>query len=324
MNKNLLLLLLLFIVLNSCMKNKKNEIVLKAADTHDLTYPTTRGIIEMGRLLDEWTSGRIKIQVFASSQLGSETETIEQTQRGVIDIDRVNLSPVTRIVKEMKVLALPYVFRDEDHQWKVLNGEVGKELLKLLEPYGLIGLGYYDSGQRSFYNSKRPIKEIGDLKGLKIRVQKADIMNDIIEAVGGIPIPMAFEEVYTGLQTGIIDGAENNVPSYISKGHYESAKYYTFDEHSSVPEVILVSKKSWDRLSLKDKRIIMKAANASIPYQRRIWKAEVIEAIAKARASGCEIIRDIDKKAFIKAMAPIYKKHASDLVEWMEKIKAVE
>lgn len=327
MNKRnylILIMLLIIMILNSCAKNKDQYIVLKAADTHELTYPTTRGIIEMGRLLEEWTSGRIKIQVFPSSQLGSETETIEHTRRGLIDIDRVNLNPVTQIVKEMKVLSLPYIFRDEEHQWKVLNGEVGKGLLKLLEPYGLIGLGYYDSGQRSFYNSKRPVRKVADLKGLRIRIQKADIMTDIVEAVGAIPVQMAFEEVYTGLQTGIIDGAENNEPSYISKGHYESAKYYTYDEHSRVPEVILMSKKTWSKLSDKDRKLIMRAANESIPYQRKLWKAEVKEAIAKAEASGCEMIRDIDKESFIKAMESVYKKNSSDLSEWIEKIKEVE
>ena len=323
--KIILIIILLFLLfLSSCISQRNKRVVLKAADTHDLNYPTTEGLVKMGKLLEEWTAGRIKIQVFSSSQLGSETDTIELTRQGVIDINRVNLNPVTRIVKEMKVLALPYIFRDESHQWKVLSGEVGKELLKLLEPYGLIGLGYYDSGQRSFYNSKKPIKKVDDLKGLKIRVQKADIMVDVIEAVGAIPVEMAFEEVYTGLQTGIIDGAENNEPSFITKGHFESAKYYTYDEHSRVPEIIFMSKITWDKLSDKDKKLIMRAVNESIPYQRKLWKAEVKEAIAKAEASGCEIIRGIDKEPFIKAMEPVYKKHASDLSEWMGKIKAVK
>lgn len=319
-----IIILLIIIVFFSCMNKKKHEIVLKAADTHELTYPTTRGLIKMGELLEEWTHGRIKIQVFSSSQLGSETKTIEQTQLGTLDINRVNLNPVTQIVKEMKVLSLPYIFRDEEHQWKVLNGKIGKELLNLLEPYGLIGLGYYDSGQRSFYNSKRPIRVIEDLKGLKIRVQKADIMIEIIETFGAIPVLMDFEEVYTGLQTGIIDGAENNEPSYITKGHYESAKYYSYDEHSRVPEIILMSKITWDKLSVKDREIIMKATNESIPYQRKLWKIEVENAIAKAKASGCEIIKDIDKEPFIKVMNSVYKKHTPDLLDWIEKIKAVK
>lgn len=319
-----LIVLLLVIFFTSCKNDKRKEIILKAADTHELTYPTTRGLIRMGELLEEWTNGRIKIQVFASSQLGSETATIEQTQIGSLDINRVNLNPVTQIVKEMKVLSLPYIFKDEAHQWKVLNGKIGKELLNLLEPYGLIGLGYYDSGQRSFYNSKRPIRLIDDLKGLKIRVQKADIMVEIIESFGAIPVSMDFEEVYTGLQTGIIDGAENNEPSYITKGHYESAKYYSYDEHSRVPEIILMSKITWDKLSVKDREIIIKAVNESIPYQRKLWKIEVEDAIAKAKAGGCEIIKDIDKEPFIKVMDSVYKKHTPELLDLIEKIKAVK
>lgn len=320
----IVVILLLIININSCFKKKSRKIVLKAADTHDLAYPTTQGIVKMGELLEEWTYGRIKIQIFASSQLGSEKETIEQTQLGAIDINRVNLNPVTQIAKEMKVLALPYIFRSEEHQWNVLNGEVGRELLKCLERHELIGLGYYDSGQRSFYNSKRPIKHIDDLRGLKIRVQRADIMMDVIEAAGGIPVQMAFEEVYTGLQSGIIDGAENNEPSYITKGHYESAKYYTYNEHSRVPEIILMSKKTWNKLSPKDRELIMRAAKESIPYQRELWKKEVKEAVIKAEASGCEIIREINKEPFIRAMESVYNKYKPDLSEWIERIRETE
>ena len=328
MKKKLILkifiILLSISILNSCTKRNSRKIILKAADDHELTYPTTRGLMKMGELLEEWTYGRIRVQIYPQAQLGSEKETIEQTQLGAIDINRVNITPITQVVKEMKVLALPYIFRNEEHEWKVLNGKVGEELLKKLENYNLVGLGYYDSGQRSFYDTKRAIRSIADLKDLKIRVQKADIVFDTVEAVGAIPVQMAFEEVYAGLKTGLIDGAENNEPSYITKGHYESAKYYTFDEHSRVPEIIIMSKKRWDKLSVKDRELIMRAAKESIPYQRELWKKEVEMAVAKARASGCVLITKIDKEPFIKAMEPVYNKYAPDLHEWIKRIRDVK
>jgi tripartite ATP-independent transporter DctP family solute receptor len=320
----IVVLLLSALFLGACGDSANSKpIVLKAADDHELSYPTTQGLVKMGELLAEWTNGRITIQVYPSAQLGSEKETIEQTQMGAIDINRVNINPVTQIVNETKVLALPYIFRNEDHQWKVLNGDIGADLLKKLEPHGLVGLGFYDSGQRSFYNSKRPIRSIEDLKGLKLRVQKAEIVMDMVKAVGANPTPMAFEEVYTGIQTGVIDGAENNEPSYYTKGHYEGAKYYTYDEHSRAPEIILMSKKTWDKLSQQDRDLIMKAAKESIPFQRKLWKEKVDEALEKVKAAGCEIITDIDKEPFIKAMDPVYKKHASDLLTWVDRIRAV-
>ena len=328
MKKKLFLMIFIILlsisILNTCAKNKSRKIVLKAADGHGWTYPTTMGLIRMGALLEEWTYGRISLKIYPQAQLGSEKETIEQTQLGAIDIDRVNIIPITQVVKEMKVLALPYIFRNEEHEWKVLNGEVGEELLKGLENYELIGLGYYDSGQRSFYNTKRAIRNIGDLEDLRIRVQKADIVFDAVRAVGAIPIQMAFEEVYAGLQTGLIDGAENNEPSYITKGHYESAKYYSYDEHSRVPEIIIMSKKRWDKLSPKDRELIVRAAKESIPYQRELWKKEVERAVAKAKARGCVFITKIDKEPFIKAMEPVYEKYAPDLHEWIKKIRDVK
>lgn len=318
----LVLALLFFIVFPPGLNNGEN-IVLKAADDHELTYPTTMGLIRIGELLKEWTRGRITVQVYSSAQLGSERETIEQTRLGAIDINRVNINPLTQIEPALKVLSLPYLFRDNEHMHAVVDGPIGQELMKTLEASGLIGLGYYDSGQRSFYNSVRPIESIEDLKGLKIRVQKAEIMQDMVSAVGAEPLQLAFEEVYTGLQTGVINGAENNFPSWITKGHYEVAKYYTKDEHVRTPEIVLFSKKTWDRLSEEDKKLIRKAVEESIPYQRRLWEAKVEESITKAIEAGCEIVTDIDKQPFIDAMKPVYEKHATDLMDYVERIRAV-
>ncbi len=302
--------------------NSEN-IILKAADDHELSYPTTMGLVRMGELLKEWTGGRITVQVYASAQLGSERETIEQTQLGAIDINRVNINPLTHIEPALKVLSLPYIFRDNEHMHAVVDGPIGKELMEKLESSGLIGLGYYDSGQRSFYNSVRPIKGIEDLEGLKIRVQKAEIMQDMVSAVGAEPIRLAFEEVYTGLQTGVINGAENNFPSWITKGHYEVAKYYTINEHVRTPEIILFSKKTWDRLNEDDRTLIRKAAEESVPYQRRLWKEKVEESVCKAIGAGCEIVAEIDRTPFVEAMKPVYEKHAADLGDYVERIRSI-
>ncbi len=278
----------------------------------------------MGDLLKEWTHGRITVQVYPLAQLGSEKETIEQTQLGAIDINRVNINPLTQIEPILKVFSLPYIFTDADHMHRVVDGEIGRELMGKLEESGLIGLGYYDSGQRSFYNSVRPIRSIKDLEGLKIRVQKAEIMHDMVEAVGAEPIRLPFEEVYTGLQTGVIHGAENNYPSWITKGHYEVAKYYTMNAHVRTPEIILFSKKTWDRLSEKDRDLIRRAARESIPHQRRLWQEKVEESLRKAREADCEIITDIDNSSFRKAMKPIYTSHGKNFSDYIRRIQALE
>lgn len=320
----LVFLLLLFLCLTGCPGRREGErIVLKAADDHELTYPTTQGLLEMGDLLAEWSKGRITVVVYPSAQLGSERETIELTRAGEIDINRVNINPLTQIVPEFKALALPYIFRNAEHMHRVVDGELGRELMQYLEEKGLIGLGFYDSGQRSFYNSMRPIRSIEDLRGLRIRVQKAEIVMDMVRALGAVPIPMSFEEVYTGLQTGVVHGAENNYPSWVTKGHFETARFYTQDEHSRVPEIILFSKKTWDRLTPEDRELIRTAARESIPFQRSLWEAMVSESTEKALAAGCRIITDIDKEPFVEAMEPVYQEHAVDLMPIIERIRAV-
>jgi tripartite ATP-independent transporter DctP family solute receptor len=311
-------------VLTAGGSGEGERLVLKAADDHELSYPTTQGLVRMGELLKDWSGGRITVVVYPLAQLGSEQETIELTRRGIIDINRVNINPLTQIAPELKAFALPYIFRDLEHMHKVVDGQIGRELMDTLEAKELVGLAFYDSGQRSFYNSIHPIRSLADLQGLRIRVQKAEIMMDMIHALGAVPIPMSFEEVYTGLQTGIIDGAENNYPSWVTKGHFETARFYTQNEHSLVPEIILFSKQTWDRLPEEDRELVRQAALDSVPYQRELWKAMVQESIHQAASAGCEIIRVIDKDPFIRAMEPVYAEHAAGLTPIIERIRAVE
>jgi tripartite ATP-independent transporter DctP family solute receptor len=311
------------LLLGGCAREEP-EIVLRAADDHELSYPTSQGLVRMGELLDKWTDGRIRVRVYPQAQLGSERETIQKTREGLIDINRVNINPMTTIEPTLKALALPYIFRSAEHMHAVVDGDIGSELLANLRDEGLIGLGYYDSGQRSFYSSSGPIRSIEDLEGVRIRVQKAPIMEDMVRAVGAIPVRMAFEEVYTGLQTGVIQGAENNFPSWVTKGHYEVARYYTVDAHVRAPEVILFSRKTWDSLTPEDRRLITRAARESIPYQRRLWARKVEDSIAKAREAECEIITEIDREPFVEAMEEVYEKHAGELSDYIERIRAVE
>ncbi len=302
------------------------EVTLKSSDTHPDGYPTVEAVKVMGEKLKESTGGRICVEVFHSAQLGEEKDTIEQTKFGVIDLNRVSMGPFNNLIEETKVVSLPYIFRSTDHAHRVLDGEVGQEILAAFEPHGFVGLAYYDGGSRSFYNSQKPITSMGDLAGMKVRVMQSDVFVDMMAALGANATPMPYGEVYSSIQTGVIDGAENNWPSYESSGHFEVAKYYTLDQHLIVPEILVMSKASWDKLSAEDQAAVKAAAAASGPVNRELWAAREKESEAKVRAAGAEVIDNIDKTPFIEAMVPVYEKHANTpkLKSLVERIQAVE
>lgn len=220
------------------------ELTLKSSDTHPDGYPTVAAVQKMGEMLKERSGGRICIEVFHSAQLGEEKDTIEQTKFGVIDMNRVSMGPFNNIIEETKVVSLPFIFRGTDHMHRVMDGPIGDEILAAFEPHGFVGLAYFDGGSRSFYNSKKPITSIADLAGMKVRTMQSDVFVDMMSALGANATPMPFGEVYSALQTGVIDGAENNWPSYESSGHFEVAGYYSLNEHLIVPEVLVMSKVS--------------------------------------------------------------------------------
>ncbi len=286
------------------------QTVLKAADIHPDGYPTVEAVIYMGKLVDERTKGRIKIQEFNNAVLGGEKDTIEQTQFGVIDINRVSTAQFNNVVPETKVYGLPFLFRSVAHMRKVVDGPIGDEILAAFEPKGLVALAYYDSGARSFY-TKKPIAKLADMKGMKIRVQQSDMWVAMMQAFGANPTPMAFGEVYSAIQTGVVDGAENNWPSYESSRHFEVAKYYTLTEHSLQPEVLVMSKKSFDKLSPEDQKIIRQAAKDSVVKMRELWDAREKASEAKVRAAG-SVVSSVDKAEFIAAMKPVYDKYVTD------------
>lgn len=320
----IIIALLIAAVLMPAQVFAQKTIVLRLAETHPQDYPTTRGDYEFARLVKERSGGRIVIEVYPGSQLGQEKAVIEQVQFGAIDLTRVSISPVAAFVPRLNAFQMPYLYRDETHMWKVLKGDIGKELLASLEPFGFIGLGWFESGARNFYNSKRPIRTPADLKGLKIRVQESELMMGLVSAFGAVPTPMAFGEVYSALQTGVVDGAENNWPSYFSTSHYEVAKYITLDEHTRVPEIIIGSKISLGRLSPADQELIRQAAFDAIDFQRAEWAKYEKISIDKTVAAGSQVVEIADKSAWQALMAPLYAKQSKEIQALVERIKAVK
>lgn len=294
------------------------EITLRSSDTHPEGYPTVVAVQKMGEMLQERSGGRICVEVFHSAQLGQEKDTIEQTQLGVIDLNRVSLGPFNNIIEETKVFSLPYIFSGTDHMHKVVDGEIGDKILGEFQNHQLVGLAYYDGGSRSFYNSQKPITSIDDIEGMKFRVMQSDVFVDMVDALGGNATPLPYGEVYSSIQTGVIDGAENNWPSYESSGHFEVAGYYTLDQHLIVPEVLVMSQAAWNKLSAEDQALVRQAAKDSVPVMRDLWAAREMASEEKVRAAGVEVITDIDKKPFMDAMVPVYDKHVTS-----DKLKAL-
>ncbi len=296
--------------------------VYKLAENQPSDYPTTIGDLEFARLVKEATDGRIIIDVQPGGVLGDEKSVIEGVQMGALAFARVNAQPLSDFYKPLMVFSLPYIFRNAEHKWAVLDGPIGDEMLAGMEKAQMIGLAYYDSGARNFYNSKREIKSPADMKGLKIRVQQSKIMMDMVQALGASPTPMAYGEVYTGLQSGVIDGAENNWPSYYSTSHYEVASYYTLDEHTMTPEVVIVSKIVWDTISPEDQKIIREAAKKSQPVQIAAWEAYVDKSIKAIEEGGKNVITKIpDTSEFQKAMEPLYDTYGKEFMDLIERIK---
>jgi tripartite ATP-independent transporter DctP family solute receptor len=301
------------------------QTVLKSSDTHPDGYPTVEAVQYMGELIKERTGGRISVEVYHSAQLGEEKDTIEQVRAGVIDLNRVSLGPFNGLVAESRVPSLPYIFRSVDHMRKVMDGDIGADILAAFEPHGLVGLAFYDAGARSFYNSKKPINSKDDLAGMKFRVMQSDIFVDMVNALGANATPMPYGEVYSGIETGVIDGAENNFPSYDTAKHAEVAKFYSLDEHLIVPEVLVMSKASLDKLSPEDQAIIRQAAKDSVARQRELWDAKEIASRDLVVKNG-SVVTTPEKQPFIDAMQPVYAKHVTDakLQELVKRIQAVQ
>lgn len=300
------------------------QTVLIASDTHPDGYPTVEAVKYFGELVKERTAGRYTVDVKFAAQLGQEADTVEQVRAGAIAINRTSLGPWNGLVKQTIVPSLPYIFRDTAHARAVMSGPVGDEILAAFEPYGVIGLAFYDGGARSFYTSNKQITSVADLKGMKLRTMQSDIFVDMMGAFGATATPMPYGEVYSAIETGVVDGAENNFPSYDTAKHSEVAKFYTLDEHLIVPEVLVISKMVWDGISAEDQAIIKAAAKESVAKQYELWDAKVAESRKIVEDAGSTIVEVADKQAFVDAVKPVYDKYAADpeLKALIEKIQA--
>lgn len=298
------------------------EFIFRYAENQSADYPTTLGAYYFADLVREKTNGKVEIKVYYSEQLGDQNAAIEQLQIGSIDFARVSLSPLAEISGSLNLLQLPYLYRDDEHMWKVLDNDIGDRFLSTLDGSGLVGLSWYGAGARSFYTSKVEIKSLEDLKGLNIRVQESSLMMDMIKALGANPTPMPFGEVYYGLQAGIVDGAENNWPSYESTLHYQVAKYFFLDEHTRVPEIQLMSQKTLDRLPENYVEIIRECAIESAKFEREEWAKR--EKLSEMRVIQHGVIavsishEEITK--FQQACKPLYEKYAKDHLDLIDEI----
>jgi len=303
-------------------KPNSGEMVFRLAENHSMGHPATIGDKEFARLVEERSGGKIKIIPYYGAKLGDEKSVIEQVQFGGIDFARVNSAPLTEIDSHHNILSLPYLFRDSDHLWNVLNGPIGEELLNTLIKHNLVGLAYYDSGVRCFY-TKKPVNSIDDMKGLKIRVQQSQLFMDLVSALGAIPVPLIFGDTYNELRTNKVDGAENNWSSYLSMKHYEIAKYYLLDTHTRTPEVVIASKKIMDKLSREDFELIKNAAKDSVDIQRKAWVEAEKSAEQEVRKLGVTVIElsEDEKEKFKEAVAPLYDIYGKDHKDLIERIR---
>ena len=279
----------------------------RSADTHNADdYPTVVAVKKMSELLEQKSGGKHKIKVFNKQALGSEKETIDQVKIGALDLTRVNVGPMNAICPLTQIPTLPFRFRSLAHIRKSLDGPVGEEILKSCESAGYVGLAFYDSGARSIY-AKKPIKTVADAKGLKIRVQQSDLWVALVSAMGANPSPMPYGEVYTGLKTGLIDAAENNIPSFDTAKHVEAVKIYSKTEHSMAPEILVMSKIVYDKLPAAEQAMVRAAAKESVAFQRQKWDEQEAKSLANVKAQGAEIV-EVDKKSFQAVMGPVYDK----------------
>lgn len=299
----------------------------KASDVHPTGYPTVVAVENFGKKLEQATNGRITVKMFPSMQLGGEKEAIEQAQIGAIQLARVSVGALGPVIDELNVFNLPFLFRNTEHMQHVIDGPIGQELLDKITnnpKAGLVGLCWMDAGARSMYDTKHPIKSIEDLKGMKMRVMGNPMFVDMMNALGGNGISMGYDQVFSALQTGVVDGAENNPPSFVFDNHFTVAKYYTLTEHLIVPEVLVLSKKAWDALSKEDQETVKKLAREVQLDERTLWQAYEKQALEKAKAAGIQIIEVKDKAPFQAAVKPVWDKYAPRFAEMIKRIQDVK
>lgn len=324
--KNISLLLILIFVFPATMSCNKSQKVttIKLAHALDINHPVHKGMIFMADRAKELSQEKLIVEIYPSGQLGSERELVELLQIGLIDITKVSAAVLENFVPEAKLFSMPYIFKDHDHYWRVLKSDVGKRILLAGEKFWIRGLGYYDAGSRSFYTKAFPILKPNDLSGLKVRVMKSQTFIQTIAALGGSATPISWGELYTALQQGVVDAAENNAPSFYYSRHYEICKYYSIDEHASPPDVLLMSTHVWKKLDENQRSILQRAVDESIVYQRQLWQETVVDLMGKLTTAGVEIHYP-EKAPFREAVKPIYDSHkGTTFYELIEEVQAIQ
>ena len=303
----------------------QQKLVLKASDVHPNGYPTVVAVESMGKKLSAATNGRISVAMYPAMQLGGEKEAIEQAQVGAIALARVSVGALGPVVDDLNVFNLPYVFRNTEHMQQVIDGPIGQELLDKVtnSGKGLVGLAWMDAGARNFYDTKKAIKTLADLKGQKIRVMGNPIFVDMANSMGANGVPLGYDQVFSAMQTGVVDGAENNPPSFVFDNHFQVAKFYTVDEHLIVPEMVVLSKKIFDSMSKEDQALLIKYGKEAQQEERKLWAVYEKQAMDKAKAAGIQIIQISaeDKKAFQAAVKPVWDKYGPKYAAMIKRIQ---
>lgn len=321
--KNILTYISLTLFLfNSCSLESTKEI--KLAHALDQSHSVHKAMVFMAEKVEEKSNGKLKISIYPSQQLGTERQCLELLQIGVIGITKVSAAVMEGIVPEYKVLSLPYMFRNKEHYFKALDGQVGEDILNLGKDYWLLGLSFYDAGSRSFYSRDKIINKPDDLDGMKIRVMQSKTSIDMINQLGGSATPISFGELYTALQGGVVDGAENNPPSFYLSHHYEVCKYYSINEHASIPDVLIIGTRLWDNLDEQERKWVKEAAHESAIYQRQLWKESEEHALDELKKAGVEIVYP-DKTPFMEKIEPMFEsfKDNENIYPLIQRIKEI-
>lgn len=314
---------LMTLLLVSCSA-QQDVMVLRVGHSLDPSHTVHKAMLKMGERLQQLSGGTMAIELYPSGQLGSERELIELLQIGSLAMTKVSASPLEGFVPTMKLFNIPYLFRDQEHFFKVLDSDIGHDILASLKPAQLLGLGYYDAGSRSFYTTKKPVVTPADLASVKIRVQESQAAMAMIRALGGNPTPISWGELYTALQQGVVDGAENNPPSFYLSRHYEVAPYYILDEHTSVPDVILISRYVWERLSEQQQAWLQQAVDESVDFQRAQWQLDTEAALAAVQEAGVQVI-SADKSQFQQQVSGLINElKAGELGPMIQRIEEVQ
>ena len=322
--RSCLYILLLILPLIGC-RNLQEGRVLKLAHGLDPSHPVHHAMVFMADRCKEISDGELTIEIYPSGQLGSEQQCVELVQIGSLAITKVSSAVMESFTEDFQVLGLPYIFRSKEHAFKVLDGEIGEDILRSTEPFWIRGLCFYDAGSRSFYTIDTPVRHPDDLKGLKIRVMKSITAMEMVKAQGGSPTPISWGELYTALQSGVVDGAENNPPSFYTSHHYEVCKYYSLNEHTTIPDVLIVSLKVWEKMTEQERAWLQQAADESVEVERELWAESEKESLEIVREAGVTVIRP-DKEPFAEKVEPLLESYSDNkkIYDLMNRIRAVE